>query len=332
MRPAMARLGVEPAWGGAMAEVHTLIEDLGVETARSLATTAAERLEVDAAAAILGDEGFGVGITHAGFAMTALPYSRVSEPIWRREGGVVRLLVESGTDEDEAGTLHPVGIPYGATARMILLYLQTKAVQTRSREVELGASMAAWLGAMGLPTGGKNYRLVREQARRISRCRLTFLRRRGGMDAVTNAAFVRESILPAATSDLSDGRQMPLWQERVQLDEGFFRSLVDHPLPLREAAIRELAARPMALDAYIWLAYRLHALDRPVGVSWAAAHGQFGAGYGRVAHFRGPFTNALKLACAVYPEARLDLCEASGLTLLPSPPPVVERHRRLGRQ
>jgi hypothetical protein len=101
--------------------------------------------------------------------MTALPHKRIAHRVWEREGGMVKLVVESGLDAD----LQPVGIPYGSIARMILLYLQTQAVKTKSREVELGASMNAWLGAMGIPVGGKTYQIVREQSRRISACRLT---------------------------------------------------------------------------------------------------------------------------------------------------------------
>jgi TPP-dependent indolepyruvate ferredoxin oxidoreductase alpha subunit len=59
---------------------------------------------------------------------------------------------------------------------MILLYLQTEAVRTRSREVELGRSMNQWLKSMGIEVGGKSYRLVREQSHRLSLCRLTFYR------------------------------------------------------------------------------------------------------------------------------------------------------------
>ena len=59
--------------------------------------------------------------------------------------------MESGLDIRK----QPIGVPYGSIARMILLYLQTQAVRTRSREVELGASMNAWLTAMGIPIGGK---------------------------------------------------------------------------------------------------------------------------------------------------------------------------------
>jgi replication initiator protein len=309
-----------------MGDIHQLILRHGLERARDMAETATDRQAVEAAAAVLGDEAARMGVTHAGFAMTSLPHKRVAADFWERDGGVVRLTVESGREKDRT----PIGIPYGAVARMILLYLQTQAVRTRSREVELGASMNAWLGAMGISVGGKTYALVREQARRISRCRLTFVRRAGGVEAVTNAAFVREAILPNLDYTRAEG-QLTLWQERATLDEGFYASLIEHPLPLREAAIREISGRSMAIDVYIWLAYRLHALSRPTPISWASVYGQFGAGYRqeRLRDLKPVFIDALKLSLAVYPEAQVEVDEGKGLLLLPSPPPVVERHRRI---
>lgn len=304
-----------------MGSIHRLILSHGLDGARTRAETATDRQAVDAAAAVLGDEDGRMGVTHAGFAMTSLPHKQIPEPTWRREGGSVTLLVEGGKDIDET----PVGIPYGSLARLILLYLQTQAVRTRSREVELGASMNAWLGAMDIPVGGKSYRLVREQCRRISACRLTFFSRGGA--ARVNAGFVRDAILPL---DSARGGQLTLWQERVTLDEGFYASLVEHPLPVREAAIRQISARSMAIDVYVWLAYRLHVLKAPTALSWAAVHGQFGAGFARVRDVKPTFLAALKLALAVYPEARVDDDQEAGVILHPSPPPVPERPRRLG--
>ncbi|WP_081581597.1 replication protein RepA [Pararhodospirillum photometricum] len=63
---------------------------------------------------------------------------------------------------------------------MILLYLQTEALKTGSPEVELGGSMAAWMTRMGISVGGKSYRLIDEQAMRLSLCSLTFF----GMNGV----------------------------------------------------------------------------------------------------------------------------------------------------
>lgn len=66
--------------------------------------------------------------------------------------------------------------------------------------------------------------------------------------------------------------QLGLWQDRVLLNEEFYRALRDHPVPVSEAGLRAIGPRSMVIDVYIWLAYRLHALTRDVEVSWAALH------------------------------------------------------------
>jgi hypothetical protein len=302
-----------------MGVVHQLILGKGLEEARRIASRdKTERLCVDAAYEVLTDERGHIGIVHAGFAMAALPHKKTAETVWQREGGQITLLVESGLDSAK----RPIGVPYGSIARMIVLYLQTQAVRTRSREVELGASMNAWLNTMGITVGGKTYQIVREQSRRISRCRLTFFRRTAHAELVTNGAFVRDAILPL---DPDSSAQLPLWQERVRLDEGFYQSLIEHPLPLREAAIRRISNRSMAIDLYVWLAYRLHILSGPVEVGWPALRRQFGEGYRELRFFRRDVLPSLRLALAVYPEARVTVDEQQGLTLHPSAPPVPER-------
>ena len=306
-----------------MGEVHQLILRHGTEAARAMAETKAGRQAVDAAAAILADEESRMGITHAGFAMTSLPHKRIKEPVWRRQGGRTVLLVEAGRDWQG----ETIGVPYGSIARMILLFLQTEAVRTGNPEVELGASMKVWLRRMGLSVGGETYKIVTEQARRISACRLTFLTERAGAELRQNGAFVRDAI---SLSGVADEAQPTLWQDRVRLDEGFWKSLREHPVPVREEAIRAIQTRSMAIDVYVWLSYRLHVLAKPTTVSWTSVHGQFGAGFRLVRQLKPTFTEALKLALAVYPEARVDV-DHEGLLLHPSPPAVPKAEaRRLG--
>jgi len=233
-----------------MGDVHQLILRHGVEGARAMVTSKSERQAVEAAAAILAEEEMRLGITHAGFAMTSLPHRRPTETIWRRQGPKTTLLVTSGHDE----TGKEIGVPYGSIARLILLYLQTEAIRTGSAEVELGRSMNAWLSRMGLAIGGRTYQLVAEQARRLSDCRLTFFIERPGAKAFENGAFVAGGISMAG---VADPRQPSLWQEKVRLDDGFLRSLREHPVPVPEEAITVVGSRSMAIDIYIWLAYRL---------------------------------------------------------------------------
>ena len=307
-----------------MGEVHRLILQHGVDTVRAMAASKAERSAIDAAAAILSDEENRLGITHAGFAMTSLPHKRIEEAFWKREGHRTTLLVESG--RNRRGEM--VGVPYGSIARLILLYLQTEAIRSNCPEVELGRSMNSWMGRMSLSTGGRTYQLVTEQARRISACRLTFFtERENGAESRHNGAFVQDAI---SLAGISDENQPALWQDRVRLDEGFWRSLRDHPVPVREEAIKTIGTRSLAIDVYIWLAYRLHSLAKPAPVSWSAIHGQFGAGFRLVRQIKPTFLDALALALAVYPEARVDI-DKEAIVLHPSPPAVPRNEaRRLG--
>ena len=105
------------------------------------------------------------------------------------------------------------------------------------------------------------------------------------------------------------------------LDETFFAALRDHPVPLLEAAIRQLRDRSMSLDIYVWLAWRLHSLNRPTSISWPALHAQFGTGFKAVRQFKPRFVEALGAALAAYPEARTEL-EEKAMTLYPARPPV----------
>ena len=64
----------------------------------------------------------------------------------------------------------------------------------------------------------------------------------------------------------------------VRLSPSFYDQLRRHPVPIWEPAFRYIANRSMAIDVYIWLAYRLHSLNQPLAISWPALHGQFGPG------------------------------------------------------
>jgi len=59
-------------------------------------------------------------------------------------------------------------------------------------------------------------------------------------------------------------------------------------------------------------------------VSWVALKKQFGNGFNRIDNFRTKFTENLRLAMAVYPDAKVQT-EDRGLILIPSRPPVAPR-------
>ena len=114
-----------------------------------------QRPLVDIAAEVMADESQRIGISYTGFCLTALPHKRLpDDQPWEKKGHRVTLLVEPGRLK-LGGKTKLYGVPYGARARMILLYLQTQAIRIGSREVALGRSMRDGMERMGLAVGGE---------------------------------------------------------------------------------------------------------------------------------------------------------------------------------
>jgi Plasmid encoded RepA protein len=303
-----------------MGTLHHLIRDGGSQGALDLGF---ERLEVEAAAAYLADEDGGVGFLYSGWCQTALPHRRLPDGDgWQIQTERTTLIVEPGMRPGPAGKPSPVGIPYGSRARLILIFLQSEAIKSRSREIELGGSLRSWLARLGIPQGGTSLAAVRDQAERLARCRMTFEVQSGNATGMLSQKLIDGALFVDEPTDVQ-ARRTPKFLERATLSEAFFEALKRHPVPLQEAAIKAVSNNSQALDAYAWLAYRLHSLAGPRAISWRALKVQFGAGVGRLDHFKARFLPNLRLALAVYPEARVDV-EDDGIVLHPSRPPVAK--------
>lgn len=304
-----------------MGAVHDLIEARGAKAARESDTS--DRRAVEAALRFMGDEDPDSAYVYSGWAQSALPHKRLADDReWILKTDHVTLVVEPGRRlGPDAKTTVPIGVPFGSRARLILIYLQTEALRTSSREVELGGSLREWLRRMGISIGGKSTKEVREQAERIARCRMSFHISRGGRVGLVNQSIVDTSMF---VDDGSEPGQGSLFVETAKLSEGFYEQLKKHPVPVQEAAIRAISNNSAALDVYVWLAYRLHSLAAPKPITWKALHAQFGGGVARLDNFRIQFRDALGMALAVYPEARVEE-EGPGLVLHPSRPPISPR-------
>lgn len=304
-----------------MGTVHEL---LGAKGKHAALQAGLDRSVVEAASLYMGDEDGALNFVYSGWAQCALPHRRLADDApWEITAEKVRLVLEPGrrpSGEDGDGPLEFMGVPFGSHARLILLYLQTEALRTNSREIELGRSLRDWLGRIGVSVGGRTGKLVKDQAERISRCRLTF-----HLQGAKSAGLINQSIVDRALFiEDSDSKQGRLSLEMAKLSEGFFEQLRRHPVPLEEAAIRAINNNPAALDCYLWLAYRLHSLNAPRLVTWKALKGQFGGGFKEAYHFKNKWSQTLQMAMAVYPAANVDVVE-QGVLLKPSRPPVAPR-------
>lgn len=265
---------------------------------------------------------------HSVLCQTSLPYRDPGEEIrlWQRKNGHVRIELAAGRAYD--GTRDDfvdVGLPYGPKPRLVLYHLNAEALRTGSPTIELEDSLTAFVKrTLGLDTGGRNIRTVKDQLTRLSAADFRF----GMQDSGGASVTVKGSIIDGFDLWLArDPRQRVLWPTTVQFSQRYFESLVQHAVPLAEASVAKLARSAMALDLYTWLAQRLHRVrkGRPALVPWTSLHDQFGQGYDRVRDFRRVFTRTLKVIKQdAYRHAKFDL-DGRGVHLHHSPPPVPGR-------
>ena len=276
------------------------------------------------------DEPAAVLYQHTVLAQTCLPYRNPGLEVrrWERSQGAVRLEIEAGRAfHPDRGRFVDLGLPFGPKPRLILAHLNAEALRTGSPEIEVEASLTAFVRRIqGRSPTGPEIRLFKDQLARLATAQVRLAvayNEQAARQVQAHLIGEFDLWLPKGPG----GRV--LWPATVTLDPRYFISLTKHAVPLHERALAALAAlahNAMALDLYAWLAQRLHRVDpaRPAFVPWTALKEQFGWHYGSIRKFRQVFRPTLELALAQYPGARIDL-DGQGLTLHHSPPPVLCR-------
>ena len=213
-------------------------------------------------------------------------------------------------------------MPYGEKPRLVLIHLATEAVRTGNPVVDVEDSMTSFARSLGLETNGQQLRALKNQLARLAAATVR-------MGIVEEGRAVQVQTHFVSAFDLwfpKQADQRVLWPSTVRLSQEYFQSLGQHAVPLDHRAVAALASSSMALDAYVWLAQRLHRVPfaKPQFIGWASLYEQFGQGFARIRDFRRQFLHTLHQVEAAYPSARISADE-KGMTLSHSPPPVGSR-------
>ena len=289
-----------------------------------LNTTITDRI-VDAAVAIRQGETDGICYMHSLLCQVSLPYRNpgIDTRIWERRQGTASIRVEAGSAlHPETGEWIDVGLPWGAKSRLILGYLNTKAIQTQSPVIDVGDSMSHFVTKeLNLANKGQNMRKVKEQMANFAACSMRF----GVIDGEKSYNAKLDVVKDFDLWFPKDERQRVLWPSTVVLSKDYHESLMNHAVPLEMRAFASLSHSALALDVYTWLAQRLHRVTRQGGqlIAWPRVKDQFGSDYASLTKFRQVFMIALRQACTVYPDARIDVTR-QGITLYNSAPPVAK--------
>jgi hypothetical protein len=248
--------------------------------------------------------------------MASLPHSRIEGSEYERRNGKFTLSITAPSR---------IGIPYGTVPRLLLAWLTTEAVRTKTRELVLGDNLSNFMRQLDMvPTGGRwgSIGRLKDQTQRLFSASITAIYQDADKTAMLGYRVADKALL---WWNAKDPMQGSLWESTVSLTAQFFEEVTTRPVAIDMRALRGLKKSPLALDVYCWLTFRMSYLEKPTEISWAALQGQFGAGYPRTAqgmrHFRAHFLPALEKVLLVYPGATAAPTLA-GIRLSPGRPHV----------
>jgi hypothetical protein len=249
-----------------------------------------------------------LGFMARAMVQATLPHKQVAGNEFERRNGNYSLSIMAPSS---------IGLPYGTIPRLLLAWLTTEAVKTKSRELELGDSLSGFMAELDMmPTGGRwgSITRLKDQSRRLFASSITAVYENGPGFAVINQAVADRAQF---WWDNKHPEQAGLWKSTVTLSENFFNEVIDRPVPIDMRAIRALKKSPLALDIYSWLTYRMSYLASPTVVSWAGVAMMLGSSYAELRDFKKSFLNELRKVLLVYPNANVEVLP-DGLRIKPS--------------
>lgn len=231
--------------------------------------------------------------------MVNLPYRDpgIETRSWWRKNGNVSLDIVPAYKDGKC-----VGLPYGSYPRLILAYLITQAVRTKSPEIFLGKTFREFLKLLNINDGGKQYRQLQKQLERTLSASFSWTYKNEQMWSRTNIQVSHQSQL-WWNPKLRD--QQSLWESYIKLNTDFFNEITRRAVPLDFRVLRVLKNSPLGLDLYMFIAWRVFNLQKSVHISWKSLHDQLGGQYVDINVFSRDCRKHLKRIQAIWPELNI---------------------------
>ena len=168
-------------------------------------------------------------------------------------------------------------LPFGNLPRLLLAWVSTEAVRTRSRVLVLGSSLSEFMRALGINSTsggarGEQTRL-RNQMKRLFGCTVSLIYQDERGETAVNSVVARRTEF---WWNERKPDELSLWESKIELGEDLFNEIISHPVPLNMNTLTALKRSPLGLDMYLWLVYRTFPLRAPLRLTWRLLYSQFG--------------------------------------------------------
>ena len=256
-------------------------------------------------------------------ALCSLPRTNPGNRLqYKRVNGPYKLMMIAGGDNK---------LPFGNLPRLLLAWLCSEAVKTRSRVLVLGPSLAKFMKTLGVYSsgGGRDQIKLRNQMRRLFGCTVQLSYKDEHSEAAVNSLIARRTEF---WWNERKPDQPSLWESKIELGEDLFNEIINHPVPIDMNTLTALKRCSLGLDLYLWLVYRTFSLRAPLRLTWKQLYCQFGSHPAKasenqtVQNFRYKVLRELKKIKIAWPE--LNYATAKGALILhPSTPAIAPLNR-----
>lgn len=257
-----------------------------------------------------------LGYMARALTQATLPHSKVTGNEFKRINGLFKLTITADSE---------VGLPYGSIPRLLLAWMATEAIKTKSRYLVLGKTLSSFMEDIGLvPTGGRwgTISRLKDQMKRLFSSSISCTYDDGNH-------WVIKNINPVSSADVwwnpMSPNQLTMFESSLILNEDFFKEIINNPVPVDMRVLKKLKRSPLALDIYCWLTYRLSYLKKTTIISWSTLKLQFGANYSSGSqgerNFKKAFLRELRKVSVFYSQANFQ-CLEQGLSLQISKPHI----------
>jgi len=240
--------------------------------------------------------------------LCTLPHSDPGDvPAWSRTNGNLTLTIRPGWNNKEKQVY---GYPYGTIPRLLLVWIVTEILRTKSRYLELGIRLTDFMAALGLNSsngsiGAKrsDARRLREQMERLFRSTISFEYSMHG-DVRNGSAWLDMQVAPEGILWWSekdpDATTFGSW---IVVGEKFFQAVMANPYPLDTRVLRHIKNSALGIDLYTILnreAYRASKEEKPRFMAWEWLHAQTGNECADIRDFRRNALEQLKQILEVH--------------------------------
>ena len=192
-----------------------------------------------------------IGFSGTPFMLFGLPTRKTEVQEWIRETDNYKFVIYRDKENKHF-------IPYGATARMVQIFIDSEIKRTNSHIIKLGKSFSEYTEKLGYTKGWATKSII-QQTKNFASIEIRLIEKNKKRDKVFKTLTSNGWNI---AQDPDNAEQQQFEEDVIILDEKYKNFVYKHAVPMDMKIIRKFKDNPTALDFIRYLAYRNNGLKK----------------------------------------------------------------------